>query len=219
MAGRGRRFVEAGYLNPKPFIGVGSKRMVDHAISCLPEGRVVALCAPDAPPVGDVQLTVPEVTQGAACTVLMAAPWIDNDEPLLIANCDQWVDWDPQAFAKLIDQPLVSGAVAVFNEPGRDPKWSYARVGVDWYITDVVEKQPVSDWATCGVYLFARGRDFCDEARRMISDDERVNGEFYVAPVIGRMCRSGWNFLAAPVNEMVGLGTPEDLEANRARFA
>lgn len=218
MAGRGRRFAEAGYSTPKPFINIGGRRMVDHALSCLPDGNIVTLCPPDSPPVGDVQLTIAEPTEGAACTVLRAAPWIDNDDPLVIANCDQYVRWDPEAFASLAGRDHIAGAVAVFHEPARDPKWSYAKIGVDWLISDVAEKDPISDWATCGIYLFSKGSEFCEQARKMVADDDRVNGEFYVAPVIGRMVRDGWNFLAVPVEEMVGLGTPEDVAKNAERL-
>jgi NDP-sugar pyrophosphorylase family protein len=196
--------------------------MIDHALSCLPDGRLITLAGPEAPMVvrekGDVRVLVEEPTEGAACTVLLARDYIDNDEPLLIANCDQWIDWHPDLFVGLLDKDCIDGAVAIFDCPERDPKWSYVRIGVDWLIQDVVEKDPISDHATCGVYLFSRGSLFCELADKMIVDDDRVNGEFYVAPTIGRACRDGLNFLACPVKEMVGLGTPEDVQANAGRL-
>lgn len=151
-------------------------------------------------------------TQGAACSALAAAPFIDNPDPLLIANCDQLVDVDWNDFFISMGHENCDGGILLFNEPDKDPKWSYVQMHDSW-IWQVAEKNPISTLATCGVYYWKHGSDFCEFARQMIANDQRVNGEFYIAPTYQQAIDDGWNIRGYVVNSMVGLGTPEDLEA------
>jgi dTDP-glucose pyrophosphorylase len=153
---------------------------------------------------GTTSIPVDEPTEGPACTVLLAAELIDSDEPLLIANCDQLVEGE---WAMLGD-----GVILVFDEPDRDPRWSYVHVGADGWVDLVAEKDPISTLATCGIYGFRRGRDFVAAARAMIAADERVGGEFYVAPVYNRLIADGAKIAAHRVDSMIDMGTPEALE-------
>ena len=97
-----------------------------------------------------------------------------------------------------------------------DPKWSYVRFDARGEIDAVVEKQVVSNEATVGIYNFRRGGDFVAAAEEMIRRDERVNGEFYVAPAYNHLLEAGKKVLFENVGSegagVHGLGTPEDLE-------
>jgi NDP-sugar pyrophosphorylase family protein len=226
LAGRGRRFVDAGYTDPKPLVPVHGVPMVEVVIRNVRPRRphrfivpalrehldgtrlaaVLHRVAPDAEIV-----PVSATTEGAACTVLLGERFIDGDDPLLIANTDQWVDGDIDAFLAAADAPGVDGLIMTFEAD--DPKWSYAVVGRDGAVTRVVEKQVVSRDATVGIYHFRRGRDFVAGARRMIAGDLRVNGEFYVAPVYNELIADGRTLRVFPVGGMYGMGTPDDLRA------
>jgi NDP-sugar pyrophosphorylase family protein len=215
MAGDGRRFVEAGYTDPKPLIDCGGRTMVQRVVDMLPAGDLVLCVRSTVTPVLDRDyktVVVNEPTEGAACTALLAAEHIDNNEPLLIVNCDQLVTWDSDRFVSI---PYADGAIAVFDEPAQHPKWSYVACGDGGWVSRVAEKDPISTLATCGIYWWSKGSDFCAYARRMIDRDERVNGEFYIAPVYQQAIDDGWNVAAFRVSEMRGLGTPEDYELAR----
>jgi len=84
-------------------------------------------------------------------------------------------------------------------------------------ITELREKQPISDEATVGIYNFATGAGFIAAADSMISKNIRTNNEFYVAPVYYEMIAAGQTigiFNIGTVGDgMYGLGTPEDLNA------
>jgi hypothetical protein len=166
-----------------------------------------------APPVEWDVRTVPAVTEGAACTVLLCADAVDVDEPLVIANSDQLLEWDAPEFYRALANPGWDGVLASFHQPDpSDLKWSYAAVDAGGAVTRVVEKEWLGQpHATVGVYGWARGSDFVAAARAMIGANERVRGEFYVAPTYGRAVARGGRFRLQEVRRMWGIGVPADL--------
>ena len=227
MAGRGQRFAEAGYTFPKPLIDMDGEPMIQRVVESLGlRGRHIFLALSEhieryalrdvlARIMGErscVLWPIYDVTDGAACTVLEARSLIDNDEPLVIANSDQLIEWDERMRTFGLHDPWhPDGAILTFNST--HPKWSYARLNEDGWVSEVAEKRPISDLATCGVYWFRHGSDFVTGADEMIAADRRVNGEFYVAPVFNELIAKGKKILTMQVKRMHGLGTPEDLEA------
>jgi dTDP-glucose pyrophosphorylase len=162
---------------------------------------------------------VEKLTEGTACTILLARTHIDNDRPLLIANSDQLADFSCHDFVQdCLDRDL-DGSILVFKDPARNPKWSFARLDEQGLVVEVAEKKPISDLATVGIYFFRRGADFVRAAADMIAHADRVNGEFYTCPVYNYAIRNGLRigvYEIAP-DAMHGLGTPEDLEGYLAR--
>lgn len=233
MAGAGSRFAVAGYDRPKPFIDVAGKTMIERVLDNLavPGARYVLMARREhleqepetvarlkrAYPV--TFLPVEGLTEGAACTVLQAGEAIPDNAPLMIANCDQLVDFDVAAFVNdCLDREL-AGSILCFRDAARDPKWSFARTNAHGLVEEVREKVPVSDLATVGIYLFRRGRDFVAWAMDMIARNDRTNNEFYVCPIYnyGIARRSPVGVYEIPADAMHGLGTPEDLRAYLAR--
>jgi dTDP-glucose pyrophosphorylase len=230
MAGRGSRFAVAGYMDPKPLIQLGGKPMIQWVIENIrPERshRFIFICLAEHldryPAVANTLrqlspgceiVTVAEVTEGAACTVLLAREWIIPDEPLMIANSDQYVQLSINDYLQRLDESKADGLIMTFWSD--HPKWSYCRLREDGSVREVVEKQVVSNEATVGIYNFRRGRDFVEGADRMIQADLRVNNEFYVAPVYNQLIDWGARITTMRTGRegegMYGLGIPEDLE-------
>ncbi|MCC7283014.1 MAG: glycosyltransferase family 2 protein [Acetobacteraceae bacterium] len=233
MAGAGHRFAEAGYAAPKPLIPIHGVPMIRLVIANLrPAGAhrfifIVRQAQLDGTPTLRDQLAewapgcgiavVPGLTQGAACTVLAARAAIPDDAPMLIANCDQWVEAPIGVFLAAATAGPAPPDGAILTMRATDPKWSFARRGPDGWVAEVAEKVPISNEATVGLYYFARAGDFFAAALAMIAAEERVNGEFYVAPVYNRMIAAGARIAAVPIGAegagMHGLGTPADLTA------
>lgn len=230
MAGRGSRFAVAGFEKPKPLIDIDGHAMIELVIANLrpsEEHRFVFIAQRGhvrdhdlaeklegwAPGCGLVLLD--GVTEGAACTVLAAADLIDPEAPLMIANSDQWVDLDIDEYLAAHRRSGHDGFIMTMT--ATDPKWSFVRFDETGAVIGVVEKQPVSDVATVGIYNFAHGRQFVDAARAMIAADKRVNGEFYVAPCYDELLAAGGTVgvhgIGTDVEGMHGLGTPDDLAA------
>lgn len=225
-AGQGSRFAKAGWKKPKPFIDVESRPMLAHVIeNVAPRGAQVTLLLrsdhisahPDLTSqfekTGARIVRVEALTEGTACTVLLARKQFDTDRPMLVANSDQLVDFDVSAYVRDCFERELDGSILVFRDPTKDPKWSFARVDENGLVLEVAEKKPISDLATVGIYLFARGSDFVAAAVDMIAENERVNGEFYTCPVYNYMIKNGARIgvFEVPMEAMSGLGTPEDL--------
>lgn len=224
MAGRGSRFAEAGYQMPKPLIDICGHPMIEYVVNNIRPRcghRFIFICQQEhleryglakkletiAP--GCVIITIDHITEGAACTVLLAERYIDNDEPLMIANSDQYVDTDINAYLEALGEH--DGLIMTM--PADDPKWSFIRYDDQGRVTLVREKEVISDQATVGIYNYAHGRDFVRYAHQMIDKNIRVNNEFYVAPVYNEMIGAGKQVTYYDVGEkMYGLGTPEDLD-------
>ena len=223
MAGAGSRFVQAGYTFPKPLIDVNGKPMIQVVVENLgldanfifvvqKEHRekfhlenMLPLISPNCKIV-----EVDGITEGAACTALLAKEYIDNDAPLFFANSDQWVDWNPVQFMYDMQETEADGGIVTFK--ATHPKWSFARVNDYGVVTEVAEKNPISDDATVGYYYWKRGSDFVKYAEQMIEKDIRVNEEFYVCPVFNEAIEDNKEIRTHTAKAMWGLGTPEDLE-------
>lgn len=217
MAGEGRRFKEAGYETYKAFLPVGRKRMIDAVIENVRPNTthqyIFASRYPlllDSLPNGSVVREIREPTEGAAATILQARQLIDSESPLLVVNSDQLVDFDINAF--LAEAHRYDGLILTF--PADEQKWSYAKEE-NGMVTEVAEKNRISNHATCGVYYFDSGRDFIEAADRMITKNIRTNGEFYLCPVYNEFIAMGKRvgIFEVPKEAMHGLGTPEDYNA------
>lgn len=215
MAGEGLRFKEAGYEEDKPFIEVDGVPMIDLVLSKLPEGNLFLICREEHLPriehIDAVKIVVDETTGGAASSVLLAKEYINNRTDLLIANSDQLVEYSAINWNAVRRRKDTAGIVWVFPNPRKDPKWSFVKLSVFGDVIEVAEKNPISIYATCGLYYWTEGSLYVQYAERMIRRNLRVNGEFYNCPVYQQAIEDGILVLPFEVDKMQGLGTPEDL--------
>lgn len=224
MAGEGSRFKIAGYTFPKPLIDIKGKPMIQVVVENLNiDANYIYIVRKEhyekynlkyllnmiTPNCNIVQ--VDQLTEGAACTVLLAKEYINNDNNMLIANSDQFVEWDSCDFLyKMISHKNVDGGILTFKST--HPKWSYINVDEEDNVIDVQEKKVISDIATVGIYYYAKGSDFVKYAEKMISDNVRVNNEFYVAPIYNEYIKDNKIIKHYDVDKLWGLGVPEDLQ-------
>jgi dTDP-glucose pyrophosphorylase len=224
MAGAGSRFAEQGYTFPKPLIEVGNKPMIQVVVDNLNiEANYIFIVQKEhylkynletvlnmvAP--GCTIVQTQGITEGAACTTLLAKEYINNEEPLIIANSDQFVEWNSNEVLYAFTTEGVDGGILCFNST--HPKWSYAKLDGAGFVSEVREKQPISTNATVGIYYWAHGSVYVASAERMIEKNIRTNNEFYVCPVFNELIEDGGKVRVKTIDEsgMWGLGTPEDL--------
>lgn len=223
MAGAGSRFATAGYTFPKPLIEVNGKPMIQLVIDNLnidanfifivrtehvKQFNLKSLLNIIAPNCKIVE--VDKLTEGACCTTLLAEQYIDNDNPLLIANSDQFMEWSSGEFYHSINSPGIDGSIITFKN--NHPKWSYVKCDDYGNVKELREKEVISDVATVGVYYFNKGSDYVKYSKQMIEKNLRVNNEFYVAPVYNEAIEDNKTIKTYTIDKMWGLGTPEDLK-------
>jgi HAD superfamily hydrolase (TIGR01509 family) len=224
MAGYGSRFAQKGYKLPKPLIEIHSVAMISWVVDNLSlsseTAKFIFICRQEhredynldsflskiAPNCSII--SVDGVTDGAARTVLLAKDFINNDDNLIIANSDQFLEWNADHFLQIARSSNVDGLISTFTST--HPKWSYAREH-NGFVSEVAEKNPISNKATTGIYFWKRGRDFVQCAESMIRKDIRVNNEFYVSPVFNQAILEEKKIATFDCKRMWGLGTPEDL--------
>tara|TARA_R110001592_G_scaffold255255_1_gene518777 strand:- start:3431 stop:4789 length:1359 start_codon:yes stop_codon:yes gene_type:complete len=223
MAGAGSRFQAAGYTFPKPLIEVRGQPMIQTVVENLncesPHTFIVQkshrnkynldtllnLISPDCH-----IIEADGITEGAACTTLLSKDVINNDQPLLIANSDQYVDWDASEFLYKMQEQDADAGILTFKST--HPKWSFAKVDDNGSVTEVAEKNPISDIATVGIYYWKKGSDYVKYTEQMIEKNIRHNNEFYVCPVFNEAIKDGKVVKTFNIEKMWGLGTPEDLD-------
>jgi HAD superfamily hydrolase (TIGR01509 family) len=225
MAGAGSRFEKAGYTFPKPLIDVRGKPMIQLVVESMNIqanfiyivqkshrqkynlDTLLNLITPNCKIV-----EVDGLTEGAACTVLLAKDLINDDNQLITMNSDQYIDWDSTEFMYQMNEKGYDGSIMCFE--ATHPKWSFAKTNEVGMITEVAEKNPISNQATAGIYYWKRGSDFVKYAEQMIEKNIRVSNEFYVCPVYNEAIADNkkiYNYQILSKN-MWGIGTPEDLK-------
>ena len=229
MAGAGSRFTNAGYTFPKLLIEVKGKPMIQVVVENLNiEAHFIFLAQKEhyekynlkqllnliAPGCDIIQ--VDGLTEGAASTTLLAKELINNDNPLLLANSDQFIEWNSNECLYAFTADEIDGGILSFKST--HPKWSFAKISDDGFVTEVAEKNPISNNATVGIYFWKKGSDYVKYAEQMISNNIRTNGEFYVCPVFNEAIQDKKKIRVKEIKKMWGIGTPEDLNYFLERY-
>ena len=222
MAGAGKRFFDAGYIFPKPLIEIDNKPMIQWVIESLNlKANYIFIIQKEHQEKYNIKsvlkilqpnckiIELDHLTEGAACTTLLAKEFINNDDPLIIANSDQYINWNSSKAFYDFNSKNLDGAILTFE--AIHPKWSYAKCNEEGFVTEVAEKKVISKNATVGVYYWKHGSDYVKSAEEMIKKNIRVNNEFYVCPVYNEFLMKNKKIKIHKVDKMWGLGTPEDL--------
>lgn len=223
MAGAGKSYARAGYTFPKPLIDIEGKPMIQWVIENInADGQFIFVVLKEhyerynlkyllnliAPGCAIVQLNQP--TQGAALSVLAAESLFNSDNPLVVANSDQVVEWNSNEFFYAMAADGCDGGLVTFEST--HPKWSYVRTGENGFVIEAAEKKTISNQATAGIYYFAHGHEFTRLIRNMIAKDITTNNEYYVCPVFNEYIQAGKKIRPFPVERVWSFSTPEDLQ-------
>jgi len=226
MAGAGSRFKDVGYQLPKPLIDVNGKPMIQRVVENLgingkyifvvrqehcEKYNIKALLKKIAPNCEIV--TTDGLTQGQACSALLASEYIDSSEPLLIVNSDNYFLWDTENFLHTVQHPDVEGAIFTFKDSSGSTNWSYARVDDDGNVLEIAEKKAISDNALAGAFYWRRGSEFVKYTHQMIEKNSRVNNEFYIAPVFNEAIEDAKQIKNYTIYDMKSMGTPTELNS------
>jgi len=224
MAGSGSRFKEVGYRLPKPLIDVKGKPMIQRVVENLGiNGKYIFVTRKEHCEKYNIEKLLKDIapnceiiategiTEGQACSALLASEYIDNTEPLLIVNSDNYFIWDTDNFLHTIQDPSIEGTVFTFKDPSYSTNWSYAKVDANNNVLEVAEKRPISDNALAGAFYWRQGADFVKYTNQMIQNNTRVNNEFYIAPVFNEAIADKKTIKNYAISNMKSMGTPDEL--------
>lgn len=231
-AGKGSRFKGTKYTLPKPLINVNGKPMLVEAanklgfrgtfIFIIQEGEHRDSLAKEIYkefPNAKIGV-ISHDTEGSADTALIAEQFINTEEELIIANCDQIMEWGPWNSDVALKQlrKYDAGLVTINST---DKKHSFATIQ-DNFVVEVVEKEVISDVALVGIHYWKHGSDFVASAKTMIENEHRsFDGEFYVGPTYNELIKSGKKvgYYMIDNDAIHFIGTPDDLETYESRQA
>ncbi len=232
MAGAGSRFAKVGYALPKPLIPVSGKPMVINAVNALPESeKHIFICREEHIKNHQLDdklhafypnatiLSIDHLTEGQACTCLLAEQFIDTNESLIIGACDNGMLYDHADFEKQKDDndclvftfrnnTLVNRKPEQYGWVEVDEKQLITNVSVKKPISD----QPINDHAVVGAFWFREGRLFVNAAKKLIEKNIRINNEFYVDSVINEVISMGYRAKVIEIDYYIGWGTPQALK-------
>lgn len=232
MAGEGSRFKSAGYQDPKPFIDVNGRAMIDRVIEnvSIPTdwynlytitlkdhwekyGKIISNSLSFYYYIKNfANISIDKITEGAVCSALTAKELINNDNELVVTDCDHLVG-DYAHIRAGVDFFRKHNADGGFwNFLSDDPKYSYVRIGSDGLVKEVMEKVVISNLANTGSYYFKTGKIFVKYAEELVSKNLRTRGEYYLSKVYDLMLLDKLKIKPFMVNEFIGLGVPSDLE-------
>lgn len=229
MAGAGQRFVDAGYTIPKPLLPINNQAMVIAAADSLPQSKKnIFICQAShveqfglekaLSSYGEI-VTVDGLTEGQACTCIIASEVIDANEEIIIGASDNGLIYDKELFETLRQEADVlvfgfTGNPTVIQKP---EAYGWIKIDDSQDVLGISVKKPISDtplndWAIVGAFYFKRNQDFMCAVNQMISNNTRINNEFYVDECINNAIQIGLKVKLMPVEHYICWGTPNDYE-------
>ena len=223
MAGRGQRFVDAGYTVPKQLIHIKEKQLIDISLGSIDMSDCNLIFVVRDDQVYNLRIdeilkskfgsdisivTTDGLTEGSVCSCLLAREYIDNDLPLIIHTLD--IQFFPVFDPSTLDTEDSDGLLLTFKS--NSSNYSYVATDDAGIATKTAEKKVISPNACVGIYCFRRGSDFCKFADEMIEKDIRTNNEFYISPLYNLLIEAGLKIKTSAVEKMHVFGTPREFD-------
>lgn len=231
MAGEGSRFLKEGWTTPKPLIKLKNIPLFKRAINSIYIGDVpmkysfivrkehidrysIDKSILDILPEANI-FSVEKTTRGAVETCLIAETKINDDDAVIVMDCDLEFHSDKfiDTIKSILNKPIEEaegGALVSFESD--DPKYSYAAVDKNGYVVRTAEKEVISRHALCGAYFFSSGKRFKQIAHKLLCEPVFTKPEFYVSLLFNYLLRDGEKVLISPMETYYSYGTPEELK-------
>jgi NDP-sugar pyrophosphorylase family protein len=231
MAGKGSRFKMVGYEDPKPLLDVKGDSMIVRAVEALPScNKNNFICLQehlDAYPIRKVLesrftnptvFTIPDVTEGQACTTMIGLQNVSDSEPILVSACDNGVDFDEEAYMKLEADSSIDVIVWSFNNNPTSKLYPHMYAWLDVDSEMNVKKVSVKKYfagaehAIIGTMFFRTAALFKEGFQEIVEKNIRTNGEFYVDDLLNPLIEKGYKVKCFPVEAYICWGTPNDYQ-------
>jgi len=230
-AGKGQRFKDAGYTTCKPLIEINGITMIERLINSLklPECNFIFIIQKVDNYNDNFKnklkkhvkneeniIILNHYTDGCAQTCLFAKNIINNDNPLLIINCDQIFDWNPTFFINHILSSDSDGIV--LTEKNNNPTYSYIQTNDNNIGLKLSEKEVISDDALIGVHYWKHGKYMIESAEYLIANNVKANNEYYLSLSYNYLIKNGMKITKYQFmnnEKYYVVGTPYQLNFNK----
>lgn len=228
LCGYGKRFKDAGYNTPKPLIRVINKEIIYHIIdnldihiddkifiiyhTSLDDYDFNLIINRDYPNV--VLIPLHKRTEGAAETILLGIDYILTHSLSTLKQC-LLIDGDTIYHTNILKKlrHAHNNSVICFEDKDAKPIYSFIQVDDDNNITDIEEKEKISNFANTGAYFFIDINELRENCKYVIDNNIRFKNEYYISCVIKYMISNAIVFNSIKINKKyyTSLGTPEEL--------
>ena len=232
MSGIGKRFIDAGYKDPKPIIKIDNKPIIEYIYEMFNEPKnIMFICneqhIANTNMYDEIRRFAPSATiatierkRGPVEAVLQVLEAIDDDTEVIVSYCDYAMTWNYEEFLNEVRSANADGAIVCYTDfhPHMLGSDNYAFVKMDGNrAVKIQEKKPftdnkMSELASSGAYYFKSGRILKKYFQMAIDNNLMTNGEFYVSEVYNLLINDGLVVVAPLIDEMLQWGTPYDLE-------
>jgi NDP-sugar pyrophosphorylase family protein len=237
MSGIGKRFVDAGYSDPKPLIEIDGHPIIKHVVDLFPGvsdvsficnevhlketnmREVLRSIVPDC----KIYEVSNDNRKGPVDAVYQIRESIKDEQEVIVSYCDYGTKWNFDAFLKETREGDFDGAIPCYT--GFHPHM----LGSDNYafckeegrvLIEIKEKEPftnnkMEEFASNGTYYFKSGSVLKKYFGELMDLDINLKGEFYVSLVYNLLVRDGLRVNIFEIEKMLQWGTPYDLEIYR----
>ena len=233
MSGIGKRFIDAGYKEPKPLIVVDGKPIIEHVCDLFPnEDKFTFICNTkhlNETNMREVLLSIklnaniveiPNHKLGPVYAVSLIEEYIEDEEEVIINYCDFGTYWDYEDFLKHTRDRDADGAIPSYKDfhPHMLGSTNYAFMRDDkQMMLEIKEKEPFTDdrmqeYASNGTYYFKKGSYVKKYFKELMDKDINLKGEFYVSLIYNLLVDDGLKVSIYNVQHMLQWGTPQDVE-------
>lgn len=234
MSGIGKRFIDAGYSDPKPLIIVDGIPIIEHVVNMF--GRpdnVIFICnelhlkhtdmediLKRISPNCEIYSVSNENRKGPVDAVSKIFDKIDDNKEIIVSYCDYGTVWDYEEFLKYTRNLNADASIPCYTgfHPHMLGSDNYAFVKMDGNMAiRIQEKKPftndkMSELASNGAYYFKSGKLVKKYFQKLIDSNLLVGGEFYVSEVNNLLIDDGLFVTTFLIEKMLQWGTPYDLE-------
>lgn len=233
MSGIGKRFIDAGYKDPKPLIKIEGQPIIKHVCDMFPnEDKFTFICnskhiaetnikeillsiKPDAK-----IIEIPNHKKGPVYAVSLIENLIDDEEEVIVNYCDFGTYWDYEEFLEHTRSRKADGAIPAYKRfhPHMLGSTNYAfmRDEAQWML-EIKEKEPFTDnrmeeYASNGTYYFRHGKYVKKYFNLLMERNIDLKGEYYVSLIYNLLIDDGLKVSIFDIQHMLQWGTPQDVE-------
>jgi capsule biosynthesis phosphatase len=228
IGGSGKRFVDDGYILPKPLVKSLGKPIIFWNLENLKTSNddIIFITYRKEFEIYNFEdlitnqfydkkikfIKLSSDTRGSSETVLFTISQMNKsemDDLTLVVDSDNFFREDIVQKFKNINNNLIFYS----QDSTEKPIFSYIIKDSDGLVTNIEEKIKISDLACVGAYGFKNANILKETIESVIVSNKKENNEFYISSVYKKLISDGTEVFSEEIIDFVCLGTPAQLKS------